>query len=71
MLNRDNFKYIGLATQLLAALGVAFFIGYKADAYIGWKFPVLMLLLPILVFIVLVWHIVKDTSKKGKKNDKK
>ena len=64
----SHFKYIGLATQLLATLGVAFFIGYWIDQFFGLKVPVAMIILPLLALFGLLWKIVKDTSN-TKKND--
>lgn len=53
-----------MATQIIATLGVAFFIGYKIDRKIGWRMPWLMLLLPLLALIGLFWNIYRDTKKK-------
>jgi chromate transport protein ChrA len=63
----DHFKYIGLATQILATLGVAFFIGYHIDRYLGLRIPVALILLPLLMLVGLLWKIIKDTSNKSKK----
>lgn len=64
MPDKNLLKYAGLATQIIAALGVAFFIGYKIDRVIGWRMPWLMLLLPLLALIGLFWNIYRDTKKK-------
>lgn len=64
MLNKDLLKYAGLATQFLATLGVALFLGLKADRKLGWKFPALTLLLPILALIGLLYRIYADSSRK-------
>lgn len=66
MRNPEYFKYIGLATQLLATLGVAFFIGYQVDHFFHWKYPVLLIILPLAVLILTLWKIVKDTSNTNK-----
>ncbi len=63
----DHYKYIGLATQILATLGVAFFIGYQVDRTLGLRIPVGLILLPLLMLIALLWKIMKDTSTKQKK----
>ncbi|MCC7030835.1 MAG: hypothetical protein IT257_11050 [Chitinophagaceae bacterium] len=63
----DQYKYIGLATQILATLGVAFFIGYQVDRVLGLRIPVGLILLPLLMLIALLWKIMKDTSTKQKK----
>ncbi|HPI53875.1 MAG TPA: AtpZ/AtpI family protein [Chitinophagaceae bacterium] len=67
MRNKDLLKYAGLATQLFATLGVAFFIGYWADHKIGWKFPVIMILLPIIALISIFWKIYLDATKRDEK----
>ncbi|MBK7692167.1 MAG: AtpZ/AtpI family protein [Bacteroidetes bacterium] len=53
-----------MATQLLATLGVAFFIGYKVDKHFHFKFPITMLTLPLLFLVASLWKIVKDTSNR-------
>ena len=57
-------KYAGMAFQMLATLGVAFFIGYKLDHYFELSFPVFLLLLPLLALGGLFYQILKDTNKK-------
>ena len=57
-------KYAGMATQFLVTLAVTIFIGFKADKYIGWKFPFFTVALPVLILFVTFWKIYKDTTKK-------
>lgn len=57
-------KYAGMATQFIATLGVAIFIGFKADKYIAWKFPLLTILLPLLMLVSMFYKIFKDSEKK-------
>lgn len=64
MANKELLKYAGLAFQIFATLSVAFFIGYKLDQWIGWHFPVLLILFPLLVIIALFYKILKDTNTK-------
>lgn len=64
MANKELMKYAGLAFQIFATLSVAFFFGYKLDQWIGWKFPILLILLPLLVIIALFYKILQDTKKK-------
>jgi hypothetical protein len=64
MPNNDLLKYAGMATQFLATLGVAIFMGYKIDRYLQWKFPLLTLLLPIIALTSLLYKIYIDSSKK-------
>lgn len=57
-------QYAGLATQLLVALGIAVFIGLKADQWFGLAFPLCAWLLPLLALSATFYKILKDTSKK-------
>jgi F0F1-type ATP synthase assembly protein I len=43
-------KYSSLAFQLLGAIGIFGWLGYKIDAYLGFQFPVFMLLFGFLAF---------------------
>jgi hypothetical protein len=52
-------KYLGLATQLMVSLGLAVFGGLKLDKWLSFSTP-----LPLLVLVVMIWQIIKDTSKK-------
>jgi hypothetical protein len=63
MHNNDLYKYAGMATQFLVTLAVTIFIGFKADKYIAWHFPLLTVTLPVLVLFATFWKIYKDTSK--------
>ena len=56
-------KYADMATTWLATLGAAVFIGYKADQWLDWKFPVFTITLPLVAIISLLWQIIKDFSK--------
>ncbi len=57
-------KYAGMGTQILLSLGMAAFAGYHADKWIGWQFPLLVWLAPLVFLVVLFLKIVKDTSGK-------
>lgn len=66
--NRSNSSYLmqyaGLASQLLVALGLAVFLGLKADKWLNISFPLLGWLVPLLVLLAMFVRILKDTSKK-------
>lgn len=62
--NRIAYKYIGLTTQIMVALLVGVYIGYKIDHWLSFSAPVFVLLLPLLIIIAIIWQIIKDTSKK-------
>ncbi len=56
-------RYAGLAAQLLVAIGLAVFLGMKADKWLH-CFPLLTCLLPLLVLTGIFYRIFQDTSKK-------
>ena len=59
----DLMRYAGLGGQLLVSLGLAVFVGYKGDQWLHLRFPVLVLLLPLVVLCGIIYKLVKDTSK--------
>jgi Na+/glutamate symporter len=62
--NKELLKYAGLTMQLFAAIGISLFIGYKADQWLRWKFPLFVWLLPVIVIIGTIIKIFKDTTSK-------
>lgn len=66
--NKNNsplLRYAGLGAQIFASLGIAVFIGYKADKWIKIPIPLLVWLLPMLVLVVMIYQLVKDTGKRN------
>ena len=61
-------RYAGLATQMLISLGIAVFIGIKADKWLKLSFPILPWLLPLLVLAAIIYRIIKETGPSN--NDK-
>jgi Mn2+/Fe2+ NRAMP family transporter len=57
-------KYLGLATQIMLSLAIAVFVGIKLDKWLSFSTPLLVWILPLLVLVVMIWQIIKDTSKK-------
>jgi uncharacterized membrane protein YjgN (DUF898 family) len=57
-------KYLGLGSQLMVALALAVFFGLKLDQWLSFSTPLLVWILPLLVLTVIIWQIIKDTSKK-------
>ena len=55
-------RYAGLATQMMAGLGIAVFIGIKADKWVRLSFPVFTWLLPLLALAGMLYRIVKETG---------
>ena len=62
--NRLLYKYMGLATQLMVSLALAVFIGLKADKWLDLKTPLLVWVLPLLVIGLMIYQLIKETSKK-------
>jgi len=66
----DLMRYAGLGMQIFASLGVAVFIGVKADKWIKLSFPVFAWVLPLVVLCMLIYKLIRETSKR-KTNDEK
>jgi hypothetical protein len=56
-------QYAGMAMQFLVSIGIGVFVGLKVDQWINFKFPVLVWMLPLLIIIVMIYKLIKDTSK--------
>jgi len=56
-------RYAGLAFQMMAAIGISLWLGYLLDQWLGMKFPLFMIIFSLLALALLLWKIVKDTSK--------
>lgn len=56
-------KYSGLAFQLLAAIGVFGWLGYKLDQYLKIKFPAFMLLFGFAAFVGMMYQIYRSINK--------
>jgi chromate transport protein ChrA len=61
--NRLLLKYAGLTMQIMVSLALAVYVGYKADAWLAMKTPILVWVLPLIVIVVMIWQVIKDTSK--------
>ncbi len=57
-------KYAGFATQLTVALVIAVYSGLKLDALLKFSSPILVWVLPLLIIIVLIYKVIKDTAPK-------
>ena len=62
--NNLLWKYAGLATQFLIAIGIAVFGGLKLDKWLKLKTPLAVWVLPLLAITAIIIKIVKDTSPK-------
>ncbi len=65
MANNSNelLRYAGMATQIFVMLGIAVFIGIKADGFLH-SSPLLVALLPLLVLVGIFYKVFKESSKK-------
>ncbi len=64
--NSDLMRYAGLGAQIFVSLGIAVFVGYKGDKWLHFSFPFLVWMLPLIVLCVMVYKLIKDTSKNRK-----
>lgn len=55
-------KWSGLAFQLLGAIGVFGWLGYKLDQYLQLKFPVCMLSFGFLAFGAVMYQVYKSVK---------
>lgn len=60
-------RYAGLGMQIFVSLGLAVFAGYKADKWLGLNFPVFVLALPVIVLFLIIYKLIKETSKKNER----
>jgi chromate transport protein ChrA len=51
------------------ALGLAVFAGYKADGWLHTPIPLLVWILPFVVLTMMIYKLIKDTSKRKKENE--
>ncbi len=56
-------RYAGLAFQMMAGIGVALWLGYLLDKKVNIGFPLFMIIFSLLALGLLLWQIVKDTSR--------
>lgn len=61
--NKNIAKYAGLATQWLAMLLAAVWIGIKLDKWTAWKFPLFIVLLPLVALCYSLWQVVNEFNK--------
>lgn len=59
--NRDLLRYAGLGTQMLVSIGIAVFIGLKADQWLH-TLPLFSCALPLLVLITIFYKLMHQNS---------
>ncbi|WP_460568761.1 AtpZ/AtpI family protein [Flaviaesturariibacter terrae] len=56
-------RYAGLGAQIFVTIGIAVFAGLKADKWLHIPLPLLVWLLPLVAVALLIYKLVKETSK--------
>lgn len=64
------FRYAGLGMQIAVSLGIAVFAGYHADRWLNIGIPLFILILPFAVLIIMIFKLIKETSKKKNQNER-
>lgn len=59
-------RYVGWASQMMATLAVATWLGWFFDEKIAWNFPLFIIILPLVALIYSLWKLIKEVSKQGK-----
>jgi uncharacterized membrane protein len=67
----DLLRYAGLGGQIFVSLGLAVFAGYKMDNWVGSPIPLLVWILPLAVLSIMIYKLIKDTSKRKNTDVKK
>jgi membrane protein DedA with SNARE-associated domain len=57
-------RYAGWGTQLFVLLALGVFGGKKLDQWAGFKTPLLIWILPFLLLMLMIYQLIRDTSKK-------
>lgn len=66
--NKYLLRYAGLGSQLLAGIGLAVFLGLKADRWLHTS-PLLSCVLPLLALIAIFYKLIRDTGNNKRKNE--
>jgi hypothetical protein len=56
-------KYSGLGLQILLTIGIAGWLGYKLDVFLGWGFPVSMLVFGFAAFAGTLYQLYRTINK--------
>jgi hypothetical protein len=69
--SNELMRYAGWGTQVFVLLALMVYAGYKADKWLHFSIPLLVWLMPFVALIIMIWQLIKDTSKKKTDNDQK
>lgn len=64
--NNNSMRYVGLAGQMMGMLGAATWLGWFIDEKTTWKFPLFIIILPVLILGYSLWKLVKAFEKPDK-----
>jgi hypothetical protein len=64
--NKSALRFVGLGTQWMVLLLVAVWGGNKLDGVTGWKFPLFIILFPVIALGVSLWQIIRIFNKPQK-----
>lgn len=53
-------RYAGLATQWTVLLLLAVWGGHQLDKLTGWKFPLFLVLMPLLALVFSLWQLIRS-----------
>lgn len=57
-------RYAGLGTELMGAMGISAWLGYRLDRWLGFSFPLFLIVFPLAAFGVLLWKLIRSSGKK-------
>jgi len=60
---REIMRYTGISMEVCVSVGLSIFLGIKADKWTRLSFPIFSWALPLLVIVVLIVKLVKETSR--------
>jgi hypothetical protein len=62
---KELYRYASLSGQVAASVGLSLFLGVKADKWLHGPFPIFSWALPLLVIVLLIVKLVKESSGKN------
>ena len=66
--NNQLLKYAGMATQFFVAIGLGLYVGKKLDKLFSFTKPILIWVVPLLLIIVSIYKVAKETAPKKNNN---
>lgn len=64
--NKDLLRYMGLGMQWMVILLLTVLGAWELDKKIGWKIPIFVIILPIVVITLLLWQLIRAFNKPKK-----